>query len=394
MKNIGAKHKAMRQFFEILYNELKHILRDEGVMLILIFAPLIYATIYSLTYGTQVLRNIPIGVIDNDHTPSSRKLIDILSMGANAYVAFKPTDIHDAEKLFFDRKIYGIAYIPQGYERNLIGGNEATVAIYLDASYMLMYRQVFQDMVAGITTTGAMVEFQRMIAQGAQTPQAKDIVQPVRYASHTLFNPYLGYGSFVMPPVLILILQQTLLIGIGMIGGTLREKRLYPTTSTSKEILRIIAGKTSCYFIIYVTLSLYLLCIHYRIFHYPMNGDMISIVIFIGIYLLACIFLGIALSTLFRRRETPLMLLLWTSIPLLMLSGVSYPSGAIPEWLQWIAKIFPSTYGTRGFIKLQTMGASLNEVLTEIVALCIMIPIYFLLAYIGLSHIIRNKNSQ
>ena len=96
----------MREFFHTTYNEFKLIFRDEGVLLILVFAPIIYATIYSLTYGTQVLRNIPIGIVDNDCTPASRKLANALNAGENAYIAYEPTDIQEAKKLFFDRDIW------------------------------------------------------------------------------------------------------------------------------------------------------------------------------------------------------------------------------------------------------------------------------------------------
>jgi ABC-2 type transport system permease protein len=143
----------------------------------------------------------------------------VLGAGENAYIAYEPNDMQEAKRLFFNREIYGIVYIPNGYERNIIGGSGVVVPIYLDASYMLMYRQVFQNAVESIATINAAVEFQFLLAKGAQTPQAKTIVEPVKYASHTLFNPYLGYGSFVMPPVIILILQQTLLIGICMIAA-------------------------------------------------------------------------------------------------------------------------------------------------------------------------------
>lgn len=384
----------MKQVINIILNEFRYIFHDAGVILILVFAPIIYATIYSLTYGTQVLRNIPIGVIDNDHTPASRKLINTFSAGPNAYVAYEPSDMEDAKRLFFNRDIYGIAYIPNGYERSLMNGSGANVAIYLDASYMLMYRQVFQDMVASISTSEVMIEFQRLIAEGAEIPQAKTISQPIKYTSHTLFNPYLGYGSFVMPPIIILILQQTLLIGIGMIGGTWHERGVYTTLGPTQSALHLIIGKTICYFTVYAILALYLLNVHYRLFHYPINGSALAISLFIGLYLLSSILLGIALSTLFRHRETPLMLLLWTSIPLLMLSGASFPSSAIPRWLQLPAIIFPSTFGTRGFIKLQTMGATLNDVIPEIIALATMAIIYSALAYIGIRHITNNKKRQ
>ncbi len=117
-----------------------------------------------------------------------------------------------------------------------------------------MYRQVFQEAVAGINTTGAMVEFQRLIARGAETPQAKAITQPVIYQSHNLFNPYLGYGAFVMPAILVII-QQTMLIGVGMIGGTWREFGLYhklcPAGRRRMSTLPIVLGRGLVYASLY-----------------------------------------------------------------------------------------------------------------------------------------------
>ena len=121
----------------------------------MVFAPIIYATIYSTTYGSQVLRNVPIGVVDMSKTDASRKLVEAIGMGPNTVIAYELDDMTKAERKFYERDIYGIIYIPDNYEKMLLGGQMATVSICLDASYMLMYRQAFQEMVAGINTTGA-----------------------------------------------------------------------------------------------------------------------------------------------------------------------------------------------------------------------------------------------
>lgn len=209
-----------QQFRTVVRNEYGSIFTDAGVILVLVLALLIYSTLYSLAYGTQVLRNVPIGVIDMSNTSTSRQLINTFNAGPNVYVAYEPGDMDEAKHLFYDREIYGVVYIPSDYEEKLLGGQQAVVSLYVDASYFLMYRQAFQELVSGIGTTGAMVEFQRLIAKGANIPQATATTQPVIYQSHNLFNPYLGYGSFVMPAIIMVIIQQTMLIGIGMIGGT------------------------------------------------------------------------------------------------------------------------------------------------------------------------------
>ncbi len=196
-----------------------------------------------------------------------------------------------------------------------------------------------------------------------------------------------------MPPILMLIIQQTLLIGIGMIGGTWREQGLYgklkPKGSKRLSTLPIVTGKALVYASIYAVSSFYLLNVHYRLFHYPMNGNAATIAVFLAMYLFACIFMGIAVSTLFRRRETSLMLMLWTSIPLFLLSGASYPAEAMPRWMVQLASIFPSTHGAPGFVRIQTMGASLAEVLPEIRALGRLIVIYLGLSCIGIHFLVE-----
>lgn len=387
-----------QQFASVVRNEYRAIFTDDGALLILVFALIIYATVYSLAYGSQVLRNVPIGVVDECRTPTSRSLIDTFDAGPNTYVAYEPTDMAEAERIFYDRDIYGIVYIPADYEKRLYGGEQAVVAIYCDASYFLMYRQVFQELVTSIGTTGAMVEFQRLIAKGANIPQAQATTQPVIYQSHNLFNPYLGYGTFVMPAVILLIIQQTLLIGIGMIGGTWREHGLYhrlcPAGRRRMSTLPIVVGRSLVYASIYAVTCTYILGLHYRLFHYPMKGDTGVLLLFMAVYLAACITLSIAVSTLFRKRENSLLLLLWTSIPLLMLSGVSFPREGIPDWLFSLGQIVPSSHGINGFIRIQSMGASLSEVFDEIKALCILTVVYGGLACIGTHQVISRELNQ
>lgn len=377
-----------RQLAAVMRNEYKQIFTDGGVLLVLVFALLIYATLYSAAYNNQVLRNVPIAVIDQSHTSASRQLIDAFDAGPNVYVACEAADMEEARQLFYDRKVYGIAYIPADYQRQLLGGGQAVVSLYLDASYFLMYRQVFQELVAVTGQTGAMVEFQRLVARGTNIPQAQAVTQPVIYQAHNLFNPYLGYGTFVMPAIIIIIIQQTLLIGIGMIGGTWREFGLYrqmiPPGRRRMSTLPIVVGKALVYTSIYALTSFYVLHIHYRLFHYPMNGNPWTVLALMIPYLAACIAMGIAVSTLFRYREQPLLLLLWTSIPILMLSGVSLPPQALPDWLYAFGKIFPSSSGIDAFIRVQTMGASFTEILPQIRILWALALIYGGAACIGI----------
>lgn len=391
----GRLQIKLREYASVLRTEYGHIFRDSGVILIMIFAIFIYATVYSLAYKNEVLRDIPVGVVDQSMTPASRQLIRTFDAAPNVKVEYTPESMEDAESLFYDRKIYGVVYIPDNYERNLLSGVPAIVGVYVDASYFLMYRQVFSDVVSGLTGTAAEVAFVRLVAQGINEPQAEAVVDPVEFELKNLYNPYLGYGTFLMPAIIIVIIQQTLLIGIGMIGGTWREfgvyRRLIVPGEKRLSTLPIVLGKATAYMSIYAVTLLYIFTLHYRMFHYPMNGALTDVISFLVPYVLACIFLGIAVSTLFRYRENSILFLLWTSIPLLLLSGASVPKQAIPGWLYTFGRIFPSSAGVEGFLRIQTAGATLSEVRPEVTTLWILCFAYLILACIGI-RIVLNRS--
>ena len=380
-----------REFRAVLGAEYRHLFTDMGAILILILAALIYATLYSEAYSPEVLRNVPVGVIDHSRTAASRRLTELFTAGPNMRVVCEPADMAEAEALFYARRIHGVIYIPADYERELLAGRQAVVSLYLDASYFLMYRQVFQEAVASVNATGAAIEWNRLVARGAQIPQARAITQPVIYQSHNLFNPYLGYGTFVMPAILVIILQQTLLIGVGMTGGTWREQGLYkklvPAGSERLSATALLAAKTFAYGSIYAVTTTYLFSVHYPLFHYPMNGNPTTAAALLGSYLLACILMATALSTLFRYREQSLMFLLWTSIPILLLSGASLPPESMPEWLFRFGKIFPSSSAIPAFVRVQSMGASFGDILPEMRQLWRLALLYGLLAWLGLRRV-------
>lgn len=381
------------QFLTILCHELRIIFTDAGVMLILLFALLIYSTIYACAYAPEVVRRVPIGVIDQSHTATSRRLIAQLDASANLAIAYEPSDMEEAKRLFYARRIYGVVYIPADYEASLYAGEQATLALYADASYMLIYRQIFEGVATTVSQTGGEISLLRALDAGLDTPPPA----PIIYQNHTLFNPYLGYATFLMPAVILTVIQQTLLIGVGMIGGTWREERLYralrPKTRRRISTLPLVVGRGVTYLLLYALTGGIALAILYPLFGYPMKGALGAVVCMVGLYTVACIALALALSTLFCRREESLLLLLWTSIPILLLSGVSFPKEGMPDWLYRVGLLLPSSHGIEGFVRIQTMGASLSEVFSEVKALLLLTLLYGGLACLSTHRIIRKEAS-
>ena len=154
-----------RELTDVFRNEFHYVFHDGGVLLIVIGAILIYATAYSLAYKNEVLRDIPVAVVDESRTPASRELIRMFDATPNLLIAYKPTSLKEAQNLLYDRKINGIIVIPADYEKKLYRNEKINLSIYTDASYFLMYRQVFYDVTRSVLQSGLNIEWTRFVSR-------------------------------------------------------------------------------------------------------------------------------------------------------------------------------------------------------------------------------------
>ena len=349
--------------FSVVKEEWRAVWRDEGVVLIAVFALFIYGISYSLGYGGEVLNDVPIAVVIGDESAISRRLVRMFDASQQLQVAHEVVDMYEAEQLLRERKVYGVVALSPTLERDILAQRQGRVAILGDASYFLAYREVVEGAVATIQQMNAEIVEGR---EGAYNP-------PIIYEQRNIFNPSLGYGIFVMPAVILLIVQQTALIGVGMVSATRRERGLRYNSSSAFVIT---IGRTIAYLAIYALTLGFMLTVHYFLFDYPMRGVWWRCVAVILPYLLAVIFLAQTLGALFRRRESSIVWLLWFSIPFLLVSGVSLPPEFFPQWLYWAGRVVPSSSAVEAWIAVQTMGATLVDVAPKLTLLWTLVVVY------------------
>ena len=375
----------------IMHNELRLVFTDGGAMLIIVFAMLIYTTIYSFAYGREVVECVDIAVVDNDNTTTSRRIVSGLRSGPNTRVAYEPFDINSAKELYIRRKVHAIVYIPNGLEQDILAGVQANIALMLDGSHLLVYRAVLEQATKDILTQGATAEVMRLVANGVDEASALSMASAVSYDGHILYNPSLGYGSFVMPSVLVVIIQQTLIIGLAMVGIRRQRAGLLDREVSLRIAIKGVIAKMLVYMSIYgINLTIILSTI-WPIFGFPNAGKPLDVVVLMALYIAAVSALGLALSHLFKRREAPLMLLIWSSVPILLLAGVSYPHEAFPEWLYLLGRIFPSSSAVDAFVMVGTAGASLSDVCGDIAELALLATIYTICAVVAEKRSLMHK---
>jgi len=203
---------------------LRQIFREEETLILLFGASVFYAFFYPTPYLKQILRDLPIVVVDRDHTALSRQLTRWLDASEAASVASRSNDLNAAQDSVRAGVAGAVLLIPQDFERHVLRREPAYVEAYADASYFLVYSTALRAINGVAGTLSAGISVRRLQAGGATSHAALQRARPVTFVNWPLFNPFAGYGSFVVPAVFILILQQTLLIGIGALRVAERQE--------------------------------------------------------------------------------------------------------------------------------------------------------------------------
>jgi len=377
-------------------NEYGTIFHDAGVITLFIIAVFVYPLIYSLAYNNELAKEVPIAVVDENDSDLSRKLISMLDADDDVDIYIKTPDFEQARILFNKSDVHGIIHIPKDFDKKILRFETASVSVYADASYMILYKQVETAATYAIGTMSAGIEILRRMAKGDQLEEAFVERDPLPIEIYPLYNPRGGYATYVMPSVLVLILQQTLLLGIGLLGGTIKEKGfdnfLVQKGVVTGEALTIVIGKSIAYYSIYLLNALYVFVIVFRIFKLPMWANYFELFVFLTPYLFAVIYLGLTIASFFKKREHALMVLLFTSIPFIFLSGFSWPAQAMPQWQRYLSEIIPSTPAIKGFLALSQRSANFSDVIYHWLHIWILLFVYLGTASLLMKKLVRRAN--
>ena len=306
------------------------------------------------------------------------------------------TDINQAKKEYYKNKIQAFVVIPKDFERDIKRGKPSFVSTYTDSAFMIIYKQVATAVATLATEFGAKIEVGTLMKKGVPKDNAIKLVMPFDLVQTPLFNPIGSYQNYIYPMVLILLLQQTMIIGACMIGSTLREEingirirekdgsvklyKLDSITPYTNNPVEIVLGKAFAYSGLYFIYAMLYFLIFPSFVVYDMTYNILPMLLILIPYLLSCAFLGQGLVYFLSKREVSFFILVSSSVPLIFLPGFVWPKEAIPVLLNTVSKLIPFEPACDGLIKINQFGANFSQVQHDfwiLIGLCV---IYFIFA--------------
>ena len=365
----------------IILNEFKTISGSFAIVLVLMGGIFMYGLLYNYMYAPDVVRNVPVVGVDNSKTELSREYIRLLNATPQVDVIATGEDFPQAKELMKRDEAAGILYLPSDFTDRVSRGDESIFIMYETTSAFLYYLSIQEASAGSMLALNDRYRPEMLVFLPAGDAEQLASAQPINVAGTALYNYTEGYGTYLIPAVLIVIMFQTLLMVIGMVSGEERQFHLlqsYP--SSFAQAIRLVVGKTFVYMMLYAIFSLFLLGLIPFVFDLPDIGNVWNIIMLLIPFLMATSFFGLTASLFFTDSDAPLLMIAFFSVGLIFLSGVSYPLELMPWYWKLSHFLIPAAPATLAYVKLNSMGASMAGIHTEYVTLWIQCAVYFILA--------------
>lgn len=393
MKILNNIKAGLADISSIIRTEFKTIAGSFAIVLVLMGGIFMYGLLYNYMYAPDLVRNVPVVVVDNSKTALSREYIRLLNATPQVDVIATGEDNVQAKELMKMDEAAGILYLPYDFSDRVSRGDESVFIMYETTSAFLYYLAMQEASASSMLALNDRFRPEMLVFLPSEDAAQLASAQPINVVGTALYNYTEGYGTYLIPAVLIVIMFQTLLMVIGMVSGDERQFRSLRNYSPSLgQAMRLVTGKTFVYMLLYAVFSLFLLGLIPLIFDLPDIGNTWNIIMLLIPFLMATSFFGLTASLFFTDSDAPLLMIAFFSVGLIFLSGVSYPLELMPWYWKLSHYLIPAAPATLAYVKLNSMGASMAGIHTEYITLWIQCAVYFLSACLVYRYNIRKSH--
>ncbi len=363
----------------VLEREVARLRRQPMYIMLLIVLPLASFCFFAILFHKGVARDIPIAVLDEDHTSLSRKVAQMIEDTPTAWIAYGIQSMDEGERLMREGRISAIVQIPAFFEKNILSNTQTHLEAYISGANITVNGLLAKDIQTAVTMFGAGIQIQLLTKRGLTERQAMAQLQPVRFDKHVLFNPYINYGYYLSPsfmPMMLLIftvMVTVFSIGTELKNGTAREWLRTADDSIGAALLGKTLPVTAAMFL----LALVMFFIMFAIVGVPLNGSLTLILVGTLLFIVGYQSISVLIVSVMANLRLSLSLGGGYSVLAFTFSGLTFPIMAMYPAMRVASKFFPFTYYTDLFVDQMLRGAPAVYSLPDLggMALFIVLPL-------------------
>jgi len=369
-------------FFRVFFREIDRMSSSTIYLFTTLIGPLISFVILLTIFSDGVPRNLPVGIVDLDHTSLSRKITMWIGATPEAEVAMHFPNQEEAYQQMKEGKLDAIVLIPDGTEKNILKGSSQKIPVFINNSNILKGGFLQKGIYKSLATLSGGIKLQFAMKSGLPESQAKAKVQPVRLQQHVLFNPFGNYSYFLLSALLpLMVIIFTLLSNIFAVGTEVREGTGPEWLGHSGGSLIVaLAGKLLPYTILLLIDVMVMNVVLFIQMGTPLQGSFAFIVLSEFALIFTYQMLAVLIIAVTANLRLGLSLGSAYGMMALTFSGLTFPQFAMPAAASGFSYLFPFTYWVKIFISQAIRGEAIFHALIPLVlfVLFILLSVSFL----------------
>ena len=364
--------KFWKAIKELFVRETKIIFEDHSILLTILGAPLLYFFFLGTIYLNKDANQIPVAIVDLDHSALSRMMIRFIEAEQKVTIVDMPLDYQGGVESLYKMESAGFLYIPKGTQKAVMRGEQATLKLFLNNTRFLPSNGL-NAAIQGVTLTiDAGIRIKYFMVEGNHPDHAKELALPLQVDLRPIYNPTNNYGDFLLPGLLLLIIQQTLLIGL---GESLADEKMGKKFFKKYTLGQMLLGKSSFYILLYATYFVFFYAVLIPFFNLDLNGKFATIIPFTALFLTTVILYTFFVSSFFKKPQDYMEIMAFTSYPIFLVTGFSWPINEMPVFMQWISYLNPASAFFNGTQRIIVMDAKFHHILPEFTQLIILLTL-------------------
>ncbi len=355
----------MNRFFSItrlvalLAKETIQMRRDRVTFAMMIGVPLVQLMLLGFAINTDP-KELPAALVAPTQDRFTRAMVSALELTGYYRFIVPSASAAEAEQMIARGDMAFVVTVPSDFGRRIERNDRATILIQADATD--------PSVASGAISTLSTVARSALLREIGGHSSGK--AAPVEIVIHRLYNPEAVTQFNIVPGLLGIILQLTMVMMTAMAltreteRGTMENLLSMPATP-----LEIMLGKVIPYLGVGAVQVVVVLASAKLMFDVPFDGALWLVLAGIFVFVLVLVILGYLISTVSRTQMQAMQLTFFFFLPSLMLSGFMFPYRGMPPWAQYLGAVFPLTYFLRLIGSVMLKGADLQTVAGSYTAL-------------------------
>ncbi len=356
-------------------------------------APVLYGVLIGHVYQKGKVTQMPIIVVDEDGREMSATFIDMLNDNESIKIARILPSLFEAKNIAIEHEATTVVHIPRGFSAGVQQGRLPEVTVFVDGANTLTSNTALMAVNVCAMTMKAGIQIQSQMKKGVPASVAAQQYEPFKT---TIVKQNIRSGNylyFMLPGVLITVLQQVLLLGLALSFSQEFENGTFKSLieRVSNPILLLLVKV-----IPYLLMSVGIIALYWCFGQYykmPLQADFWWFTLCAFIFVLAVSFIGVLVSIILPSQLKSTEVLMVIATPAFIISGFTWPSSLMPSWVQWIADVIPSTHFLRIFRLMFIQHADIYHIYRHLIALVIIAIVCFIAASIIIALKIKKMKS-